>query len=70
MLLEVMEELGAAGGETLMIGDTTFDLEMARSAGVAGVWVLTGAHGRSQLLGCGALDCLESGARLPGWLGH
>ncbi len=70
MLLDVMDELGAAGGETLMIGDTTFDLEMARSAGAAAVGVLSGSHRRSQLLECGALDCLESVELLPGWLGH
>ncbi len=70
MLLEVMDELGVACGETLMIGDTTFDLEMARSAGVAGLGVLTGSHRRSQLVDCGALECLASVAELPAWLGH
>ncbi len=70
MLLEIMDELGAAAGETLMIGDTTFDLDMARAAGTAAVGVLTGSHRRPQLMGCGALDCLPSVTELPAWLGH
>ncbi len=70
MLLDIMDELGARGGETLMIGDTTFDLDMARAAGTAAVGVLTGSHRRQLLMDCGALDCLPSVAELPAWLGH
>lgn len=44
MLLELMAELGAAPERTLMIGDTTHDLEMAGRAGVAGLGVSYGAH--------------------------
>jgi phosphoglycolate phosphatase-like HAD superfamily hydrolase len=35
MLLEIMAELGPSPERTLMIGDTTHDLQMARNAGVA-----------------------------------
>ncbi len=68
MLLDIMDELGVGSGQTLMIGDTTFDLTMARSAGVAAVGVLSGSHPRSHLMGCGPLACLENVAELPGWL--
>jgi phosphoglycolate phosphatase len=44
MLLELMAELGAAPERTLMIGDTTHDLLLARNAGVARVGVSYGAH--------------------------
>ena len=33
MLLEIMEELGTRGDETLMVGDTEYDMQMARNAG-------------------------------------
>ena len=69
MLLDLLDESGIGAGETLMIGDTTFDLDMARSAGVAALAVLTGSHPRSLLIARDALGCLESVARLPGWLG-
>lgn len=44
MLQELMTELGAAPQRTLMIGDTTHDLLMARHAGAAAVGVSYGAH--------------------------
>ena len=39
MLHELMREFGADPERTLMIGDTTHDLQMARNAGVASVGV-------------------------------
>ena len=44
MLLELMEELEVAPERTLMIGDTTHDLQMALNAGCASVGVSYGAH--------------------------
>ncbi len=68
MLLDLMDELGAAPGETLMIGDTTFDLEMASGAGCAALGVLSGSHGREALAACGPLDVIASVGALPPWL--
>ena len=44
MLHELMRELGADPDRTLMIGDTTHDLQLAVNAGVACVGVAYGAH--------------------------
>ena len=44
MLLELMREFGSAPERTLMIGDTTHDLQMALNAGCASVGVSYGAH--------------------------
>jgi phosphoglycolate phosphatase len=44
MLLELMAELGVAADRTLMIGDTTHDLQLAANAGTASVGVAYGAH--------------------------
>lgn len=49
MLLEIMSELDAEPGRTLMIGDTTHDLRMARNAGVGALAVGYGAHPRRVL---------------------
>lgn len=70
MLLDIMNELGVHREQTLMIGDTTFDLTMARAAGVAAVGVLTGTHPRPHLMSCEPLTCLENVAELPEWLGR
>lgn len=44
MLHELMREFGTEPQRTLMIGDTTHDLQMALNAGCAGVGVSYGAH--------------------------
>ncbi|ALT76227.1 HAD family hydrolase [Paucibacter sp. KCTC 42545] len=44
MLLELMREFGVEPERTLMIGDTTHDLQMALNAGAASVGVSYGAH--------------------------
>jgi phosphoglycolate phosphatase len=44
MLHELMREFGAEPERTLMIGDTTHDLQMALNAGCASVAVSYGAH--------------------------
>jgi len=49
MLWELMREFGVEPGRTLMVGDTTHDLQMAHHAGCVGVAVAYGAH-RSQAL--------------------
>ena len=44
MLHELMREFGVEAERTLMIGDTTHDLQMALNAGCASVGVSYGAH--------------------------
>jgi phosphoglycolate phosphatase len=70
MLQEIMEEMEVPESETLMIGDTAFDMEMARSAGVAAIAVTTGVHDRQRLLEFDPLALLDSIAELPAWLSH
>ena len=68
MLQAVMAELAVAANATLMIGDTTHDLEMAFNAGVRGVGVAYGAHPKAQLLAARPVACLDSPADLFAWL--
>lgn len=49
MIQELMAELGHEPARTLMVGDTSFDLEMAQRAGVDRVGVTYGAHPPEQL---------------------
>jgi phosphoglycolate phosphatase len=69
MLLELMEELGARPAETLMVGDSRWDLEMASNAGVDSVAVLGGATLEVELRDCGPLACLPGVEDLLAWLG-
>ena len=54
MILRAMAETGAGPSSTLMIGDTSYDMEMARSAGVAAIGVSWGYHTAERLLAAGA----------------
>jgi phosphoglycolate phosphatase len=68
MLYDVFEELGVAPHEALMIGDTTYDLEMARNAGSPSVGVCSGSHPREELLQFEPVACLENVLHLAPWL--
>lgn len=59
MLHEIMEAAGVAPEKTLMVGDTTMDLEMANNAGADGVGVTTGGHPEEQLLGANPVACFN-----------
>lgn len=68
MLHELMAEFGVEPERTLMIGDTTHDLEMARNAGCDSVAVAYGAHGSEGLAAFGPLHVAHSVADLHSWL--
>ena len=68
MLLELMQELEFPATELLMIGDTSHDLEMANSAGVAAVAVTYGAHPGEALRPLAPRACVASVAELREWL--
>lgn len=68
MLLELMEELKASREQTLMIGDTSHDLEMARAAGVDAVAVAYGAHAEEGLRVFEPLGCMQNVEALKQWL--
>jgi phosphoglycolate phosphatase len=68
MLHYLMSTLRAGPQRTLMIGDTTHDLQMAENAGVAAVAVGYGAHNRASLEAQRPLACVMSFAELARWI--
>lgn len=68
MLDELIAEFGTRPETTLMIGDTTHDLQMARNAGVAALAVSYGAHPRQVLEAESPLLCANSVIDLAAWL--
>ena len=71
MLHELMAEFGVPPERTLMIGDTTHDLEMAHNAGCASVAVSYGAHGTSDFGRWKPLVVAHNVSELHDWLiGH
>lgn len=68
MLEELMEEFGVPPALTLMIGDTTHDVQMARNAGAHALAVAYGAHPRQTLEELAPLYCAGTVAELASWL--
>lgn len=52
MIHQAMADAGTAPENTVMIGDTVYDLQMARAAGVSSVGVDWGYHSKSDLQTC------------------
>jgi len=68
MLRELMAAVGVAPERTLMVGDTTHDLQLAANAGCASVAVSFGAHGHDEFAGHAPLHVAHSTAELAAWL--
>ena len=68
MLQELMGELGAEPSRTLMIGDTTHDLQLAANAGTASVGVSFGAHAPEAFAKFDPLLVAHTTAELHDWL--
>jgi phosphoglycolate phosphatase len=65
MLHKAMAEAGADASATVMIGDTTFDMEMARAARTRAIGVAWGYHGADELKESGADRIVSDFAELP-----
>jgi phosphoglycolate phosphatase len=68
MLLELMREFGVEPERTLMIGDTTHDLQLAANAGAASIGVSYGAHEPEAFGAFEPLHVAHSVADLHQWL--
>ena len=68
MLLELMDEFQVAPARTLMIGDTTHDLQLAANAGTASIGVSYGAHDHNSFEAFDTRHVAHSTADLHDWL--
>ncbi|MDH3831937.1 MAG: HAD-IA family hydrolase [Gammaproteobacteria bacterium] len=68
MLEEILQETGIEAENTLMIGDTEYDMNMAIQAGVHPVAVSYGVHERGRLMAHQPLACLDTISELVDWL--
>jgi phosphoglycolate phosphatase len=66
MLLAAMRETDIEPRNTVMVGDTTFDIDMARAVGCGAVGVSWGYHDTSELEAAGAHEIISSFHALPG----
>lgn len=66
MVLDAMAETGADPAATVVIGDTTYDMEMARAAGARAIGVAWGYHPTAALAAAGAERTLTRFDEVPG----
>lgn len=64
MLEAAMAEAGAAPADTVVIGDTTYDIAMAQAAGVRAIGVAWGYHPAGELIAAGAAAVADTPAQL------
>lgn len=66
MVEACLAETGVEPGAAVMVGDTSFDIKMARAAGIAALGVAWGYHPADDLVAAGAARVLADFADLPG----
>lgn len=64
MVVRTMTDHGLRPEECVVVGDTTFDIEMGHGAGVCGVGVTYGNGSRSELEACGTEFIIDDFAQL------
>jgi phosphoglycolate phosphatase len=64
MMLNALRDTGVEPVQAVMIGDTTFDVEMASNAGVASIGVAWGYHETEELMGAGARVVVQTADEL------
>lgn len=68
MLREILEDMQVDASDALMIGDTSYDMEMAARINIDRLAVSYGAHSREHLLPHGPLGFIDDIRDLPRWL--
>ncbi len=68
MILDIIDYYGVNPEETIMVGDTEYDLLMANNAEAHSVAVSYGVHDKQRLLNCNPLTCLDNVNDLHEWL--
>jgi phosphoglycolate phosphatase len=59
MLAEILEEFGLEPGHALMVGDTEYDMDMARRINMPRLGVSYGAHHQDRLAKYNPAACID-----------
>ena len=68
MLEELLDEFGLISDDAIMVGDTEYDMLMARTVGMDALAVSYGVHDKDNLMKHEPLSCLDSINELSDWL--
>jgi len=70
MIEELMDYCGVTPKQTLMIGDTEYDLQIAHNAGADSLAISHGAHGVETLQACQPKDIVDNLHQVEQWLNN
>ena len=68
MLVEILDQLGMNAADALMIGDTEYDMEMAKNANMDSLGVSYGVHSIDRLLKHDPIGCINDITELTHYL--
>lgn len=68
MLIELLDEFALEPQDAIMIGDTEYDLMMAKTINMDSLAVSYGVHEKERLLACEPLDCVDNVEQLATFL--
>lgn len=68
MLFDILAEAQIMPQQAVMIGDTTYDIEMAQRAAITALGVSYGVHNRDRLLTAGAVQCVDNFDSVIDWI--
>ena len=68
MLEELLDEFALQVDEALMIGDTEYDILMAKSLAMDALAVSYGVHDKKEIMKHQPLDCVDNVSELSQWL--
>jgi phosphoglycolate phosphatase len=66
MVLRALSETGVEAADAVVIGDTSYDMIMARRAGASALGVAWGYHDPAELAAAGAAEICGAASELPG----
>jgi len=67
MVLDILTATGIPAERAIVVGDTTYDIEMARRANTVALAVCYGVHQREELIAEGPIDCVENFSAVLDW---
>ncbi|MCU7831823.1 MAG: HAD-IA family hydrolase [gamma proteobacterium symbiont of Lucinoma myriamae] len=68
MLEELLDEFGVMADDAIMVGDTVYDMLMAKSLGMDALAVSYGVHDKADILKHAPISCVDSINELSEWL--
>ena len=67
MVLDILAETGVSADKAIVVGDTTYDIQMAHRANIDALAACYGVHQRERLKAEQPLDCVDDFEAVLDW---